>query len=99
MGTSERQLFWRVILPAALPFIFSGIRVALPLSLIIDFVAEMIAGGGGLGYVLIYAYRFFQAPTVFAALITVMILGFLFDRALSYVRRRALAWHEEANAG
>ena len=47
-GYAERKLLYRIILPAALPYVFSGIRVALPVALIIAFTAEMIAGGGGL---------------------------------------------------
>lgn len=96
MGTSKRQVFWRVILPAALPFIFSGVRITLPVSLIIGFVAEMVGGGGGLGYTLVYAYRFLETPTVFATLLTVLVLGFLLDRMLLFARKRLLPWNTES---
>lgn len=95
MGTTKKGMLWRVTLPAALPFIFSGMRITLPVSFIVTFVAEMIGGGGGLGYALIYGYRFLETPTVFAVLLTVLTLGFFFDRALLYMRRFCLPWDDE----
>jgi len=94
MGTSEAAMFRRVVLPHTLPFIFAGLQVALPIALIVVFVTEMVAGGGGLGFVLIYSARFFEIPREFVALFTVLILGFALDRLLSLTRRRALGWHE-----
>jgi ABC-type nitrate/sulfonate/bicarbonate transport system permease component len=95
MGTANHRVFWRIILPAALPFILSGIRTTLPVSLIVAFVAEMVGGGGGLGYALVFGYRFLETPTVFAVLLTVLALGFLLDRVLLYVRASLLPWDEE----
>lgn len=95
LGTPEQQIFWRIILPAALPFIFSGIRITLPLSLILAFVAEMVGGGGGLGYSMIYAYRFLETPTVYSILLTVLVLGFFLDRALLSIRQFIMPWDSE----
>jgi len=92
MGTPERKLLWRVVFPAATPYIFNGMQVALPISLIVAFVFEMVAGGGGLGFLEIMSARFFKAPELFAALFAILIVGFVFDRALRIVRSRALAW-------
>ncbi len=94
LGTTEGRVLWRVILPMALPFIVSGIRIALPVSLIVAFVAEMVGGGGGLGYALVYGYRFLETPTVFAILLTVLVLGFLLDRLLLYAHHCLLPWDE-----
>ncbi|AHG02102.1 hypothetical protein HALLA_02000 (plasmid) [Halostagnicola larsenii XH-48] len=92
MGTSDRQLLRRVIVPASAPGIISGIQIALPISLIITFVYEMVAGGGGLGHIEIEGVRMFQAEQVYAALIAIMILGFALDRALRMLRQRILRW-------
>ena len=95
LGTSERKLLYKVIFPASLPFIFNGLRVALPTALIIVFLSEMVAGGGGLGFVLRFAIGYFETPTEFAGLFTIVLLGYGLDRILLYVRRMALQWHAE----
>jgi NitT/TauT family transport system permease protein len=94
MGTSEAAMFRKVVLPHTLPFIFTGFQIALPIALIVVFVTEMVAGGGGLGFLLIYSARFFEIPREFAALFTVLVLGFALDRLLLLTRRRTLGWHE-----
>lgn len=97
MGTRERDLPHRIVLPAAITFIFAGIRVALPLAVIIAVLAEMIGGGGGLGYMLMYGYRFLDAPSAFAALLAILLLGLLIDQALLWSRRIFLPWEADAN--
>ena len=92
MGTSDRRLLWRVVMPAAAPGIITGIQIALPISLIVTFIFEMIAGGGGLGHLQIQGARQFNSPQVYAAIIAIMIVGLGLDRILRYVREWALAW-------
>ena len=58
MGASDRELLWQIVLPAALPQIMTGLQVALPLSLIVAVVAEMLMGGYGLGGAMMTASRF-----------------------------------------
>lgn len=94
MGTSGRRLLWKVVVPAATPYIFNGMQVALPISLIVAFVFEMVAGGGGLGFLEILAARFFKAPELFSALFAILIVGFAFDRVLLMIRSRVLVWLE-----
>ena len=95
MGTPERNLLYRVILPAALPYVFSGMRVTLPVALITAFTAEMIAGGGGVGSALMFAQRFFQTPTVFVYILIMLMTGFVLDRLMLWSRRRLLPWQDE----
>ncbi|MCG1003233.1 MULTISPECIES: ABC transporter permease [Halobacterium] len=92
MGTSDTRLLWRVVLPAAAPGIVTGIQIALPLSLIITFVFEMIAGGGGLGALEIEGVRSFQSTQTYAAIIAIMLVGLLLDRLLRAARSRLLRW-------
>ena len=94
MGTSGRRLLWKLVVPAAPPYIFNGMQVALPISLIVAFVFEMVAGGGGLGFLEILAARFFKAPELFSALFAILIVGFAFDRVLRMIRSRVLVWLE-----
>jgi len=95
MGTPERTLLYRVILPASLPYVFSGIRVTTPVALITAFTAEMIAGGGGVGAALMFAQRFFQTPTVFVYILVMLITGFAFDHLMVRLRDRLIPWQDE----
>src|ERR1700723_1198880 len=79
LGTSNLTLLVRVVLPAAWPRIFAALRVALPVSLITTFTAEMVGGGGGMGATLMYSQRFFESPTVFAYILTMLGVGLLLD--------------------
>lgn len=93
MGTSDRRLLWRVVLPAAAPGILTGIQIAMPLSLIITFIFEMLsAGSGGLGALEIQGVRSFQSEQVYAAIIAIMLLGMALDRGLRALRARLLRW-------
>ncbi len=96
MGASPRHLLWRVILPGALPAILSGLRVTVPVALIVAFTTEMVTGGGGVGAALMYAQRFFETPTVFAYIVVMLLTGVVVDALMLRLRRRLLRWHEEA---
>src|SRR5262245_33740868 len=95
MGTPEGKLLWKVVLPAAMPYIFNGMQVALPIALIVAFVFEMVAGGGGLGFLEIMAARFFKSPDLFAALFAILLVGVALDRLLRVIRSRVLVWLEQ----
>jgi ABC-type nitrate/sulfonate/bicarbonate transport system permease component len=97
MGTPERKLLYRIILPASLPHIFSGVRVTLPVALITAFTAEMIAGGGGVGAAMMFAQRFFQTPTVFVYIVAMLTTGVVFDLLMLRLRARLIAWEDEAH--
>lgn len=94
MGTSNTSLLWRVVLPASLPSLLSGLRVAIPYALMTAFTAEMIAGGGGLGGALVLAQRYFETPTVYAYILIMLATGYVLDIAFIWARRHALHWHE-----
>jgi ABC-type nitrate/sulfonate/bicarbonate transport system permease component len=96
MGTSESKMLYRVILPACMPYIFSGIRVTTPVALITAFTAEMIGGGGGVGANLMFAQRFFQTATVFVDILVMLITGCVFDALLLRLRDRLIPWQDEA---
>jgi ABC-type nitrate/sulfonate/bicarbonate transport system permease component len=93
LGSSDHTVMRRVILPACLPSILAGMRVALPVALITTFTAEMVAGGGGMGASLMYAQRFFETPTVFAYLVVMLVLGLALDAVLKGLQRILVPWH------
>jgi ABC-type nitrate/sulfonate/bicarbonate transport system permease component len=96
MGARERELLWQIILPAALPTIMTGLQVALPLSLIVAVVTEMLMGGYGLGGAMITASRFANSTGVFAGIVEIAVVGYALVKAMALIRRRLLIWHQEA---
>jgi ABC-type nitrate/sulfonate/bicarbonate transport system permease component len=98
MGASGREVLAQIVLPAASPQIMTGLQVALPLSLIVAVVAEMLMGGYGLGGAMMTASRFANSTGVFAGIVEIAIVGFCLVKIMALVRRRLLIWHQETNA-
>jgi len=94
MGAGGGRIFRRVVVPSALPQIFAGLRVALALSFIVMFAAEMINARSGLGYLIRVAENSLRFDLMYVSLLSIAILGFAGDRLLTALRQRALAWQE-----
>ena len=94
MGAGGAQIFRRVVLPAALPYLFAGLRVALALSFIVMFAAEMINARSGLGHLIRDAESSLRFDLMYVALLSIAALGYAGDRLLRLARARALAWQE-----
>ena len=97
MGANEREILRQIVLPAALPQIMTGLQVALPLSLIVAVVTEMLMGGYGLGGAMITASRFANSPGVFAGIVEIAVVGYALVKIMSLIRMRLLIWHPEAH--
>jgi ABC-type nitrate/sulfonate/bicarbonate transport system permease component len=98
MGATEREMLWQILLPAALPQIMTGLQVALPLSLIVAVVTEMLMGGYGLGGAMMTASRFANSTSVFAGIVEIAAVGYVLVKAMALIRGRLLVWHQEAAA-
>jgi ABC-type nitrate/sulfonate/bicarbonate transport system permease component len=96
LGTSERALTWEVMLPAALPQIFTGLQVALPIALIVGVLTEMAMGGYGIGASMQTASRFADSLGVFAGIIEIAVVGYALVKLMALLRARLLVWHPEA---
>jgi ABC-type nitrate/sulfonate/bicarbonate transport system permease component len=96
LGTSERALTWEVMLPAALPQIFTGLQVALPIALIVGILTEMAMGGYGVGASMQTASRFADSLGVFAGIIEIAVVGYALVKLMAVLRARLLVWHPEA---
>jgi ABC-type nitrate/sulfonate/bicarbonate transport system permease component len=96
LGAGERELLRQIILPAALPQIMTGLQVALPVSMIVTIVTEMLMGGQGLGGAMIAASRFADSPGVFAGIVEIAVAGLCLVKGIAVLRRRLLIWHQEA---
>ena len=97
MGATNREVLTQIIFPAALPQIMTGLQVALPLTLIVAVVAEMLMGGYGLGGAMMTASRFANSVGVFAGIVEIAAIGYVMVKSMSLIRRRLLIWHQEAN--
>jgi ABC-type nitrate/sulfonate/bicarbonate transport system permease component len=95
MGAKEHEIMWQVVLPAASPQILTGLQVALPISLIVAIIAEMVMGGYGLGGAMMGASRFANSPGVFAGIVEIAVVGYALIKIMALARRRLLVWHQE----
>ena len=89
---SRFQVIRRVVLPSALPLISVGLRVALPIALIMMVVSELIGGGNGIGYYLLVGQSMFNIPAMFAAVVILGILGNLINAGYARLERKWLFW-------
>jgi ABC-type nitrate/sulfonate/bicarbonate transport system permease component len=96
LGATRRlDMLREIILPAALPHIFSGLRVSLGISFIVLIAAEMIAAHSGLGFRILDAEQVFEINVVYVGIVVISLLGLLFDAVFMRVRRRVLPWYRE----
>ncbi len=79
-GLNRRQILWLVVLPAAAPYIVTGLRISLSIALILVTTAEMIAGSRGLGFFILDQERSMNASNMYAGVILVAGLGYLLNR-------------------
>jgi sulfonate transport system permease protein len=93
-GLSRFALIRRIIIPAALPYLFTGLRTGLSLSWMFLVAAELIAATKGLGYLLTDGRETARVDVVLAAIIVLALLGKLTDSALKFVELRALSWRD-----
>ena len=94
MGMTARQRLLRVVMPAASPEIFVGIRTGLVLALITMVTSEMIARQAGVGNILFNSLNMALYETVYAMIIIIGVLGFAIDVLFERLRTRLLAWAE-----
>lgn len=93
MGASPIKTFLKIRFPAALPHVFSGLKVAITLAVTGAVVGEFVGGNHGLGYVILTATGNLDAPTVFAALVITTVIGVVLFVLVQMAERLALPWH------
>lgn len=92
LGLNKRQEFFRVILPSALPSIFTGLRVALALSWAVVVAAELVGAQKGLGYMINNAALLFDIPTVFIGIVLIGLIGLLLNGVIAVLEQRIVHW-------
>jgi ABC-type nitrate/sulfonate/bicarbonate transport system permease component len=93
MGTPPRTIFFRVVIPAAAPQLFAGIRIGLAHAFVVLFAAELIGSKVGLANLISYGEEWVRFDLMFAGITCFAVLGFIADRILMAVRRRVLKGH------
>jgi NitT/TauT family transport system permease protein len=88
--------FRRLELPSAAPYLLTGMEVGIVLSIIGCVVAQFIGGNDGLGYLLIDTMNAYQTDLLFAVIVLLTVIGFLFYLAIGLLRRVLIPWHESA---
>jgi ABC-type nitrate/sulfonate/bicarbonate transport system permease component len=91
-GLNRRQILWLVVLPAAAPYIVTGLRISLSIALILFTTAEMIAGSKGLGFFILDEERSMNSGNMYAGVILVAILGYLLNRLFVLGEGWAMNW-------
>lgn len=94
LRASRWQMFWKVQFPAALPFVFSGAKVAVTLAVIGAVIGEFVGSVNGLGNLLLSANSQLNGPLAWAALVWLSVLGILLFAAVSLAERVLTPWSD-----
>jgi NitT/TauT family transport system permease protein len=97
MGTSDLNLFRKVILPASIPYIVSGMKLAVKSSIFAVIGAEMLAAKSGLGFLIQQSQLMMQTADMYAGILTMTAIGLLVNYLLVWFERWATAWKGHSN--
>jgi NitT/TauT family transport system permease protein/taurine transport system permease protein len=99
MRASRWQMISRVLLPAAIPTVLSSLRVGCALVIVGIVVAEMLTSAEGIGYLITRYRTMLNSPRVFAGILVVVAVVFLFDGLVRLIERRTAAWRLSTRSG
>jgi NitT/TauT family transport system permease protein len=94
MGSTRRENFQKVVVPACMVWIIGGIRIALPFALVAATTGEMLAARRGIGFLLSDAANQFDMTGLYAALVILMALGLAVSEAAAAMERQLLRWRD-----
>jgi len=94
LGARPRQLFFRVILPAALPDVLTGLRLGVALSFFVIVISEFVGAEHGLGYLINDGRNFFLVPQMLGAAVLLGLLGYAGNALVRGLERRVLRWQQ-----
>lgn len=98
-GLGRWRALTRVVLPAASPYVVTGLRVSLAIALILVTTSEMVVGGNGLGFFILDEERSLRTSNMYAAILVVAVLGYTLNRLFLLLESMAIAWHRRMTAG
>jgi NitT/TauT family transport system permease protein len=92
LGASRWQIFRQVIVPGALPFIFTGLQISMGVAWFSLAAAEMVSGQFGLGYLINTSYTMVQYPTIIIGMLTLGLVGYTTSALVRLVGNRLMTW-------
>ncbi|MEP6656409.1 MAG: ABC transporter permease subunit, partial [Betaproteobacteria bacterium] len=92
MGASKWQVIWHVVIPAAMPEIFTGMRIAIGFGWTTLVAAEMVAATAGLGQMVLNASNFLRTDVVIMGIVVIGVVAYLFDLLMRHVERLVVPW-------
>lgn len=95
MSASEKDIFTKLVLPSAMPYVFAGMRQAVSVMLIIVVGSEMIVSGAGLGFYLLESERTFRYQFMYGTLMVLGLLGYALNQGFLLIERKLLHWTKE----
>jgi sulfonate transport system permease protein len=93
---SRRQVIWRVVLPSALPTLFTGVRQAVMQAWLSLVFVELLAAGEGVGYLMVWGRQLLQLDLVVVAMLLIGVIGVLLERSLGWLEQRLQGWRRGA---
>ncbi len=91
---SRGDIIRKVMIPSALPYIVSGYRISLGIAFIVVVVTEMVVSGSGLGFYIIDNSRSFRVPEMYAGMLMIAVVGYLFNALFVRLDTHFLSWHK-----
>ncbi|MHB1534933.1 MAG: ABC transporter permease [Acidimicrobiales bacterium] len=91
-GANGAKLFRHVLLPGAMPAIFTGLRVSIALGLVVITATEFVASNNGLGFLVWNSWQLFQPDQMYVGLVTIALVGVILTAVISLIERLALPW-------
>jgi len=92
LGLTKAQTFYRIVLPGALPQIFTGLKVALALSWAVVVAAELVGAQSGLGFMISDAALLFRIPVVFIGIALIGAIGLILNLTLNLIEHKIVHW-------
>ncbi|MBP2636249.1 MAG: putative transporter, permease component [Firmicutes bacterium] len=95
-GLKRWPLFYKVVLPAASPSIFTGLRLSAGYSFFLLIAAEMMGSSSGLGWFLIYSQENYNIEWIFSGAVVIALLSIIIDSIIKYLEKKIIVWSEPA---
>ena len=95
LGASPFRIVWSVVIPSAIPFIYTSLRISMGIAMIVIVSAEMVAADRGIGWFILDSERIYKTDSMLAGIVTISIVALLIDRALKLLRDVMLPWWRE----